>query len=62
MDWVYFDLVKTEEGFYLWDFEHEVPFLENGKLKYFASFDEAETYLVEQNIRASIRDIITQEA
>ena len=57
MQWQYFTMVLvTEEGdvYKLVD-EQGQALKENGRVVLFANFDEAETYLVEHNIRGTVR-------
>jgi len=56
MNWPYFDLVGFEDGdvYKLVD-EDGQDLTEDGSLVLFASFDEAEAYLEENNIRGTIR-------
>lgn len=60
MDWTIFDLVKVNSGYYLFDVEYEDTLKEDGKIKLFTSWDEAEQYLQDEDIRGSIRDIVVE--
>jgi phage terminase large subunit-like protein len=60
MHWFVFDLVKVNSGYYLFDIEYEDALKEGGKIKVFQSWDEAEQYLVDEDIRGTIRDIVEE--
>lgn len=56
----YFDYVKTNSGAYLLEVDEQLPLKEDGKIVRFQSFGEAEDYLIEQNIRGIVRDVIDE--
>lgn len=58
MEWLYFDLVKVTGGYVLFDVKYETELRENGKAKIFKSYDEAEQYLSDQDIRGNVRNVV----
>lgn len=58
MEWLYFDLIKVNAGYYLFDVKYEAAIQEAGKVKVFVDRAEAEDYLVEQDIRGSVRNVV----
>ena len=60
MEWTYFDLIKVNAGYYLFDIEYKIPIEENDKIKVFSSYDDAEDYLTKNDIRGSIRNIVKE--
>ena len=58
MEWLYFDLVKVTAGYILFDVKYETALTENGKAKVFGSYDEAEFYLSDNDIRGNVRNVV----
>lgn len=58
MEWLYFDLIKVRDGYILFDVKYETRLEENGKAKIFGSYDEAEQYLSDNDIRGNVRNVI----
>lgn len=58
MEWLYFDLIKVTNGYILFDVKYEAPLTENGKAKVFQSYDEAEQYLSDNDIRGNVRNVV----
>lgn len=54
MRWFYFDLVTVTDGYILVD-EDEVRLQENGNVLIFANHDDANAYIVQNDIRGSIK-------
>ncbi len=60
--WPYFDLVKTNSGYFLMEVETEVALTgEDKKIVNFQSFEEARDYLADNDIRGSVRDVVDPE-
>lgn len=62
MEWLYFDLVKVTKGYILFDVKYETPLTENDKTKIFHSYDEAEQYLSDKDIRGNVRNVVDPSA
>ncbi len=61
MTWFYFDYVKTNSGAYLIEVDEQVPLKgDDNQIVRVQSFGEAENYLVEQDIRGTVRDVIDE--
>ena len=58
--WTIFDLVKVNSGYYLFDIEYESRFEADGKVVLFENYGKAEEYLVDNDIRATIRNVVSE--
>lgn len=58
--WTIFDLIKVNSGYYLFDVEYEDPLKEDGRIKTFSNRNEADQYLIDEDIRGSIRDVVSE--
>ena len=58
MDWLILDLVRFKDAYAL--FEHNTPdiFYYDHSILLFESYQEAEDFILEEGIRASIADIV----
>ncbi len=59
MEWLDFDLVRVTDGYILLDIKYEARLTdESGEARIFASYDDANAYLINSDIRGSIRDVV----